>query len=226
MEKSELEKRVEILENQVRTLQDIEEIKILQRAYGYYFEHLMVDEIVDLFADGPDVDFDLGELGIFKGKAGVRRYFDDYIKGPERIDQVMQLSGIVHVDPSGNTAKGRWYHWGGVAIPKEKGVRQFFLSGIYENEYVKQDGVWKIKAIRQRTIYAAHPAQGWVKPERAMPPDPNYEETFAEPDIPDELLCSYPSGYILPFHFKHPVTGKASSEEVYNAEINRQPPKH
>ena len=49
-----MEKRVEIPENQDRTLQDIEEIKILQRAYGYYFEHLMVDEIVDLFAVGPD----------------------------------------------------------------------------------------------------------------------------------------------------------------------------
>ena len=50
-----LEARVKELENQLRTVQDIQEIEKLQRIYGYYLEHWMAKEIVDLFADGPDV---------------------------------------------------------------------------------------------------------------------------------------------------------------------------
>lgn len=53
MKVEELEAKVKTLENQLRTLQDIEEIKTLQRAYGYYLEHWMASEIVDLFRTVP-----------------------------------------------------------------------------------------------------------------------------------------------------------------------------
>lgn len=35
----ELEAKIQKLENQVKILQDIEEIKKIQRAYGYYLKH-------------------------------------------------------------------------------------------------------------------------------------------------------------------------------------------
>jgi hypothetical protein len=36
-------------------------------------------------------------------------------------------------------------------------------------------------------------------------------------DLPAKgIAYSYPSGYILPFHFKHPVTGKLTTEEKRN----------
>jgi hypothetical protein len=66
MTKQELETRVKMLEDKleaisglelkVRRLDDIEEINKLQRAYGYYLEHMMVDDIIDLFAEGEDVE--------------------------------------------------------------------------------------------------------------------------------------------------------------------------
>ena len=209
-----MEKRLKIVESQVQNLRDIEEIKKLQRAYGYYFEHIMVDEIAELFADGLGVQFHLVGLGIFKGKAGVRKYFAAYRTGPERLDQIMQISGIVDVDPDGKTAKGRWYHYGALAIPLGKGVKQAFLSGLYENEYVKQKGKWKIKILKQCSVYSAPPNVGWVKPERVAAVDPKDVMKFAEPDIPEDVPHAYPSGYILPFHFKHPITGKKTSEDA------------
>ena len=39
----ELEKKIERLEARLQELEDIEEIKKLQRAYGYYLEHRMAD---------------------------------------------------------------------------------------------------------------------------------------------------------------------------------------
>jgi hypothetical protein len=216
---AELEARLKILEKQVRTLQDIEEIKTLQKAYGYYIEHWMSKEIIDLFSDGPDVTLTLA-AGTYLGKKGVIKYFERMKDpSPEFLHQVMQLSGIVSVDPGGKTAKGRWYGFGAVAVPSGKGVRQLFMGGIYGCEYVKEDGKWKIKKLRFDLNYTATPAEGWVKPERVAAVDPRSSLPRLEADIPRTFDPQYPSGYIFPFHYKHPVTGEDTSEGVRNSSI-------
>jgi hypothetical protein len=214
----ELEKRIKDLEEQVRVTKDIEEIERLQKAYGYYIEHWMPEELTDLFADGPDVAIHLIGLGIYQGKDRVRQFFNnDMGNDPEFIHQVMQTSGIVTVAPDGQTAKGRWNGWGVLAIPMGGGVKQEFLGGMYENDYVKQEGVWKIKVARHFPTYYSTPREGIVKPEREAVIDPNYvHKEPIEPDIPDSIKVVYPSGYILPFHFKHPVTGKETNERQKN----------
>ena len=41
-----------------------------------------------------------------------------------------------------------------------------------------------------------------------------------QPDKPAKgIEYAYPSGYILPFHFKHPVTGKSTSEVERNMRV-------
>jgi hypothetical protein len=222
---NELEARITALEKQSMITQDIEEIKKLQRIYGYYIEQGMRDEIVDLFADGPDVALYLAGLGTFTGKEGVGRYFkSDYKQTPdsEKLTQVMQLSGVVDVSPDGQTAKGRWYGWGGFALPQGGGVRQLYLSGIYENDYIKENGKWKINVIRHCITYAANPREGWVKPERAAAIDPKSVIEEPKPNIPDNTQPRYPSGYIFPFHFTHPITGKETSEKARNAYFKKQ----
>ena len=62
------------LQAKVRKLEDIEEIKKVQRAYGYYLEHMMVDDIVDLFADGEETELWVS-AGKFKGKEAVKRLY-------------------------------------------------------------------------------------------------------------------------------------------------------
>jgi hypothetical protein len=51
MNKKELEEKVISLEEKIRTLEAIEQIKIVQRAYGYYMDNLMYDDAADLFSD-------------------------------------------------------------------------------------------------------------------------------------------------------------------------------
>jgi hypothetical protein len=221
MNAEEMEARIKALEDQVRTLQDIDEIKNLQRAYGYYLEHWMASEIIDLFADGPGVGLEWPE-GKYPGKEGVRRYFSEMEKkvDAEFLHQLMQLSPIVDVDPDGTTARGRWYSFGGVSVPRGGGVSQSFISGTYENEYVKEGGKWKIKKIRWHLNFSAKPGTGWVKPERVAAVDPNTPMGGPQPDIPDTRFSQqYPSGYIFPFHYKHPVTGKESTEGLRNANV-------
>jgi len=46
----ELEAKVKAMENELQRLKDIDEIKCLQRAYGYYLEHWMAEDVIDLFS--------------------------------------------------------------------------------------------------------------------------------------------------------------------------------
>lgn len=47
-----------------------------------------------------------------------------------------------------------------------------------------------------------------------------FRPSMPVPDIPvDPKDLRYVSGYIFPFHFKHPVTGKSTTEGVRNARL-------
>src|SRR5690606_6307692 len=110
MDIGEMESRIKDVENQVRRFKDLEEIRRLQKAYGFYLEHWMPDEITDLFSDGPDVTLSVF-AGIYVGKESIRIYFNGEHpdRNPEVLHQVMQLSDIIDIAEDGKTAQGRWY---------------------------------------------------------------------------------------------------------------------
>ena len=200
-----LEDQVKTMGNQIRILQtllDIEEIKILQRAYGFYLEHWMFQEIVDCFSDSPDVAVDLYPLGIWKGKEGITKYFGQRKEyDPEFLHQIMQLSPIIHVEPDGKTAKGRWYGYGPIADPHGRIADEMLHSGTYEMEYVKEGGVWKIKTLAWRVNYITTPGKGLVEFDREAVFGPDFKFQGSGPDVVTKgKSTSYPSGYIYPFH--------------------------
>jgi hypothetical protein len=230
----ELEKQVasfKEMEKQVATLKDIEAINRLQKSYGYYLEHWMYEDIIDLFADDPDTTLNL-MVGIYEGIEGVRKYFTGISRmanNPEFLHQIMQLSGVVDIAPDGKSATGRWYGFGSVALPRGEGVRQMFTTGIYISEYVKKDGKWQILKLMWNPLYTAAPDKGWVAPERlaaaAVPSPGNTQQAFSnspKPDKPRDVDGRYPSGYIVPFHYKHPVTGKPSTDAKRNASLKKK----
>jgi hypothetical protein len=221
----ELEARIKTLEEmvktqavEIRTLKDIEAIKRLQRAYGYYLEHWMAQEVINLFSDSPEVSLDLA-VGTFLGKTGIKRYFQHNKPDKEFLHQMMQLSGVVDVDVDGKTAKGRWYGFGAIALPGGKGVRQNFMCGIYTVDYIKENGIWKFLKLQFDFIYSAKPLEGWVNPERVAAATPGQSFSI-KPDVPRIMKSRYPSGYIVPFHYNHPVTGEKTGEDTWNASLN------
>ena len=215
-----LQKQVEAQEKKLTTLEDIEAIKKLQKAYGYYVEHMMWQEIIDCFSDSPDVCLNWLE-GQYLGKAGVRKYFERMqMMPPEFMHQVMQIAGIVDIDPDGKTAKGRWYAFGGIFVPREDSMRRSFVTGIYELVYIKEDGTWKILSLKWMIPYAVRIAEGWAMPEDVNRPYLAGEFRGPKPDIDiDRNDGRYLSGYIFPFHYNHPVTGKPTSEEKRNKRL-------
>jgi hypothetical protein len=184
-------------------LEDENAIERLQRAYGFYVDKAQWKEAADLFAD--DGTLEIGGRGVFVGKARVLEYLTWLApKGLERgkLFNHIQLQPIVTVGDDGRTAKGRWHF---IAEVGEDQKSAMWGIGNYENQYVKQNGVWKIKALysvfRMYTPYA----EGWAKsanpntrPEKDLPPD----------RPPTVVYDIYPATYITPVHYPHPVTGK------------------
>jgi hypothetical protein len=179
----------------------------------------MSQEVIDLFSDSPQISLHLA-VGTFLGRTGIKRYFKHNKPDNEFLHQMMQLSGIVDVEPDGNTAKGRWYGFGAIALPGEKGVRQNFMCGIYTVDYIKEKGIWKFFKLQFDYVYSAKPLEGWVKPERVATASQGQSFTI-KPDTPRIMKSRYPSGYIVPFHFNHPVTGKRTSEDVWNSSLDK-----
>jgi hypothetical protein len=140
---STLTNQLEEKDRQIQDLLDIEAIKRLQCAYGYYLEHWMSEEVIDLFADHPDVSATFVE-GTYLGLEGVRRYFGKMkYAPPEFVHQVMQVNPVVTLSEDRQRAKGRWYGYGLIcSAPKNNNIDPLYMGVTYEMEYIKQDGVW------------------------------------------------------------------------------------
>jgi hypothetical protein len=210
-------------DGKIQDLFDIEAIKTLQNAYGYYLEHWMSDEIIDLFADHPDTSATFVE-GTYLGLKGVRRYFGKMkYAPPEFMHQVMQVSPVITLGEDGKTAKGRWYGYGTICSkPLNNTIDPTYMSVIYEMDYIKEDGVWKILKLAFQMHYAYR--QPVPAPKAAEQPQSSASDDMKlSPDIWAEYNTMYPSGYIYPFHFKHPVTGKVTSEHEINASLDLKP---
>ena len=149
-----LSETVKRLETQIQAQADIEAIKKLQQAYGFYLEHWQEEEIVELFSHDPEVSLEINDTGLFKGWEAIKQSFnfaDHYTsygvkKAPGQFLHIlMPLAGIIDLDPSGKNAKGRWYGFFLGAMPRPVKTEALIGCGIWENEYIKEKGDMEIQ---------------------------------------------------------------------------------
>jgi hypothetical protein len=202
-----LQARAAALAHEVRLLEDEREIEILQRTYGYYVDKNLWREIGQLFAE--DGTLEIGGRGIFVGRDRVVEYLEWLGEGEQgRLYDHTQMQGVISVSPDGQTAKGRWraYVFGG----NEGGIG-VFGDCIYENEYRKVDGVWKLSKLHSYFIMYTNWDQGWARlgwpntrPEAVLPPD----------RPPTIVYDMYPGELTAPMHYENPVTGEPPYADV------------
>jgi hypothetical protein len=218
-----LERRLQVMERQIRRLEDIQAVRTLHFKYGYYIDMCLYDEVVDLFAEDSEQRF---LNGIYKGKAGARRLYCEWFRnlftkghnGPVYgfLLEHLQLQDVVDIAPDGQIAYARFRALmaAGQHHTKQERVPNFpdqcWEGGVYENQYVKENGVWKIKLLNYNMLWQADYEPGWAKSGVHLPP---LTKTFPEdPRGPDELQGSVPNTWphtrVVPFHYAHPVTGK------------------
>jgi hypothetical protein len=201
-----LESELGSLEHQIQSIEDNKAIRRLQNAYGYYVDQKLSREIGALFADAPDTSVELGGSGVYVGKQRIEHFYERIMGGeglkPGQLYDHMILQGVVHVAPDGRTAKGRWR---ALIETGEHGKSAEWAEGPYENEYVKENGVWKFSRVHWFQTVAAPYDPGWHKAPQPL------NEPLADfpPDRPPSVSYrSYPSAFQPPYHYPNPVSGR------------------
>ena len=191
------------LRNEVQRLEDQRDIEILQRTYGYYVDKNLWTQVADLFTD--DGTLEIGGRGVFVGRKRVLQYLEWLGKPVDgRLYDHTQLQPVVDVAADGKTAKGRWR---ALVFGGDLNRNSIFGDVIYENEYRKEGGKWKISVLHAYFImYTLLDRGGWARfampntrPEKDLPPD----------RPPTRVYDMYPGELTAPNHFENPVTGGA-----------------
>jgi hypothetical protein len=93
-------------------------------------------------------------------------------------------------------------------------------AGLYENDYVREDGAWKIKRLDYMMQWQADYDDGWSKTVAHLQPA---TETFPKnplgPDVllpPDKVRKTWPHRQDVPMHFAHPRFGAILASEADN----------
>jgi hypothetical protein len=165
---------------------DYNEIENLQNAYGYYAEKSLWSEMAALFVND-------GELLIDRTRhAGVGKILAYWQSaGPEgpvkgRLDSQLHVQPVIHVAADGRSARIRSRM---LQLSRDAQGRPRWGSGLFENEVVKDNGVWKFKRVHLYRMYEVDYDRGWATPRNGQ----------------GEL---FPSRFTPPFHYRHPVTGR------------------
>ena len=88
----------------------------------------------------------------------------------------------------------------------EPGQNGVWGVGIYENEYVKEGGTWKLAKLHFYPTALTDYDAGWMKSQ--LPMD-GMSAVFPPDAAPSAVYRTLPGNYIPPFSFEHPVTGKS-----------------
>jgi len=210
-------RRVAELEQRLDVLEDIDSIQRLQRVYGYYIDNRLWDEMTALFADA-GAAIEIGRRGRYEGKDNVRAFLRDVL-GESRaglneheVINHLQLQGVVTVAPDRQRACGRWRALI-QASPPPGGTTMMCAEGVYENSYVRENGMWKIAVLWWvPTFYVSLP--GYESVAFASAP----ASTTLPPQAPSAPPLAALGRSFVPFHYRHPVTG-AEVVHVASAEL-------
>jgi hypothetical protein len=190
------------IDRRLQALEDAEAIERLHNAWGYYIDRWQWNEAADLFAENGTQE--LGLRGVYVGRARVRASLELFgppgLRQGEVFDHVM-YQPVIHVADDGRTAKARVREF---SMEGRYGVEARIGGGIYENEYVKEGGVWKIARQHLYTTFIGDLEKGWAK----GPINSPGASSTLPPDAPPTFTYeAFPTYYVMPFHYPNPVTG-------------------
>jgi SnoaL-like domain len=201
--------QIDALTARVEKLEGSRAIKKLQRAFGYYVDRGLWGEAADLFADGGTIE--IGIDGVYVGKARIREYLARLHGGQEgliygQLNEWVTLQPAVFVARDGRSATARWRDHGMLGQYKKHAE---WRDGIYENTYVNEGGIWKIRSLRLYVNFVAPYEKGWA---RLKPGDGLVQSQASRafpPDRPSGVNDRpFPETQVPPFQAPNPVTGK------------------
>ncbi len=188
-----LETEVDRLQAHIESIESIRAIKRLQYAYGHYVEYGLWNDFADLFTEDAITNYQQGA----RGRAEIQKLFFEQVGQGKlgladgRIYPHILYQPVITLGSDGRTAKGRWRI---LAMLGGYGGSATWYSGVYENEYVMEGGVWKISVLRSEPkVTAAYTDPGWKESGMHVPFHYTAEDVTAlipDPPIPDSASAN------------------------------------
>jgi SnoaL-like domain len=192
------------LEERIAVMNDESLVRNLQASYGYYVNRRMWDDVTDLFA--ADGVYEAGGVGVYKGTAGIRRALERM--GPAGLthgvlNDRLQFDTVVSFTSGRSEAHVRGMELG-LLGEADKGEAYWEVS-VYDNRFVKEDGLWKVREMRVFPLFRSEYSKGWGK-NRIIE---KVQAGPLSPDMPPPADDAGEQDKIIPaFVSTHPVTGK------------------
>ena len=214
-----VDREIDALTLRVERLEGTRAVQKLQRAFGFYVDRGLWGEAADLFAD--DGTIEIGIDGVYVGKARVREYLQRLHGGQEgliygQLNEWMQFQPAVFVARDGRSATARWRDHAMLGQYKKHAE---WRDGIYENTYVRDGGVWKIKSLHLYVNFVAPYEKGWAR----LKPGEGLVQSATSKSFPPDRGSSvsyrpFPDTQVPAFQAPNPVTGRpVTSKSVRGA---------
>ena len=223
---TELKDTIRNISKRLDRAEDVESIRRLHHIYGYFMDYCRYDDFIDLFSSNGESVF---LSGVYKGHESLARMYKTflgqiYTKGKTgpiygflADHHLMQDVITVSDDRKTASVRGRCYLMLGSHDSRpdktELLPEQIYEAGLYENTYIRDDGVWKIKRLEYALQWQALYDKGWTHTSTDLQPaSVTYPENPIGPDyILEEKRGMWPERTSLEFHYTHPITGKSLS---------------
>ena len=144
------------IEERVRMLEDIEEIRQLKSKYVYSVDERDWDGVLNYFAEDAKVDF--GFLGRFEGKKEIEKFYKETL--PPMVSFCIHMTQDAVITVEGDRARGKWYMHESATFA---GDRAAWGAMKYEDEFARRNGKWKCIHCLVHFMYLTTYEEGWVK---------------------------------------------------------------
>lgn len=173
---------IDSLARDITRLESLRAVKDVQRSYAHYAQFGLWEAMADLFATKGRLIW--GEQTL-AGKAVIARWFAAR-SGPAgavpgALNTEMIDDPLVNLSADGNSAKARWR---GLAFRGDGNGRAWIEGGLYENDYVRENGRWKIATLHYYPQYEGSYADGVSNVGQKDLPIIPYHFTIDETGIP------------------------------------------
>lgn len=223
-ETSQMRSQLAALSSRLARLEAEAAIRRLHHAYGYFMDYCWYDEVIQLFADDGEAVF---LSGVYRGHESLARLYKTFLgeaytrgrTGPVHgfLADHFLMQDVITVSADGSHAKLRGRALLVLGSHESRTDRnpqlpdQIYEAGLYENDYVCEGGVWKIRRLEYALQWQALYEKGWARTRTDLPPQvPPYPESPVGPDyLIDVTRKLWPERSAVDFHYTHPVTGAA-----------------